>query len=51
VVRVSYLDNLNDVGWTAFCIGLYLFGLFVAVALCRGAAIADKASERDHECP
>ena len=44
---MSYLDRLNDVGWTAFCVGLYLFGLFVTVALCRGAAIADKAAERD----
>ena len=48
---MSHLDSLNDIGWTALCIGLYLFSLFVTVALCRGAAIADEASEQDHVSP
>jgi hypothetical protein len=39
---MNYLDNLNDVGWVAFSIVLYLLALLFMVVLCKGIALADR---------
>jgi len=39
---MSHLDSLNDVGWTALCIVLYLASLLFMVVLCKGIALAER---------